>query len=80
MYIRSFALNAEVNLVVYDPVLVRALREVQQRYFLNSQKLSAELWQQRPLVQKVLQNTARLADSLLLEASCSGRIKTNRSV
>jgi len=65
MDIRSFALNAEVNLVVYDPVLVRALREVQQRYFLNSQKLSAELWQQRPLVQKVLQNTARLADSLL---------------
>ena len=65
MDIRSFALNAEVNLVVYDPVVVRALREVQQRYFLNSQKLSAELWQQRPLVQKVLQNTARLADSLL---------------
>ena len=65
MDIRSFALNAEVNLVIYDPAVVRVLRQVQQRYFHHSQKLSVERWQQRPLVQKLLQNTARLADSLL---------------
>ncbi|HVM49563.1 MAG TPA: cardiolipin synthase [Candidatus Acidoferrum sp.] len=63
--IRSFALNAEINLVVYDPAVVGALRNVQKRYFENSLKLSAEEWQRRPLIQKVLQNSARLADSLL---------------
>jgi cardiolipin synthase len=65
MDIRSFALNAEINLVVYDPAVVRALREVQERYFAHSEKLSAKTWRRRPLAQKVLQNTARLADSLL---------------
>ena len=63
--IRSFALNAEINLVVYDPAVVNAIREVQERYFANSKKLSAEIWKRRPLVEKVLENNARLADSLL---------------
>jgi cardiolipin synthase len=65
MDIRSFALNAEINLVVYDPAVVRAMSQVQERYFANSETLSAEVWQRRPLIQKVLQNSARLADSLL---------------
>jgi cardiolipin synthase len=65
MDIRSFALNAEVNLVVYDPAVVSALREVQERYFKQSRLLSAEEWKRRPLAHKVLQNSARLADSLL---------------
>jgi cardiolipin synthase len=65
MDIRSFALNAELNLLVYDPEVVRALRKVQERYFANSRRLSAEEWMRRPLLSRVLQNTARLADSLL---------------
>ncbi len=63
--IRSFALNAEINLVVYDPAVVGVLREAQERCFANSEKLSAETWKRRPLLEKVLQNSARLADSLL---------------
>jgi cardiolipin synthase len=58
-------LNAEINLVVYDPAVVGVLREVQERCFANSEKLSAETWKRRPLIEKVLQNSARLADSLL---------------
>lgn len=65
MDIRSFALNAEINLLIYDPVVVRQLREVQERYFAHSQILTAEGWSRRPLVQRVLQNSARLADALL---------------
>ena len=65
MDIRSFALNAEINLVVYDPGLVSRLQEIQQRYFAQSERLSAEAWRQRALGWKVLQNSARLADSLL---------------
>jgi cardiolipin synthase A/B len=65
MDIRSFALNAEINLVVYDPALVSRMQEIQQRYFAHSQRLSAESWRRRSGGRKVLQNSARLADSLL---------------
>lgn len=65
MDIRSFALNAEINLLVYDPAVVRAIREIQERYLMHSESLTAAGWRNRTLWEKVLQNSARLADSLL---------------
>ncbi|MFI5232038.1 MAG: cardiolipin synthase [Gemmatimonadales bacterium] len=63
--IRSFALNAEVSLIVYDTAVVAALARIQERYIANSDRLVAEEWERRPLIAKVVQNVARLADSLL---------------
>jgi len=63
--IRSFALNSEINILVYDPKVVADLRTIQNKYFENSDLLTCEEWSQRPLLAKVAQNTARLADSLL---------------
>lgn len=65
MDIRSFALNEEINLLVYDEAVVAQLREVQERYFAGSHLLTAEGWQQRPFGLRTVQNIARLADSLL---------------
>jgi cardiolipin synthase A/B len=65
MDIRSFALNAEVNLLVYDPAVVQQLRAVQERYFANSERLEAPTWNRRPLSARVVHNTARLMDSFL---------------
>jgi cardiolipin synthase A/B len=65
MDIRSFALNAEINILFYDPKVVAELRRIQEKYFANSEMLTAEEWARRPLLHKVAQNTARLADSLL---------------
>ena len=65
MDIRSFALNAEVNVLIYDPKVVAGLRAIQEKYFANSDALTAAEWARRPLLRKVAQNTARLADSLL---------------
>jgi cardiolipin synthase len=65
MDIRSFMLNAEVLLVVYDRAVVADLRRIQERYFADSEEVSVEKWRKRPVAQRVLQNTARLADSLL---------------
>ena len=65
MDIRSFALNAEVALLVYDPAVVTAMRAVQEHYIAESLTLTTEEWGRRPLWRKVAQNTARLADSLL---------------
>jgi cardiolipin synthase A/B len=65
MDIRSFALNAEVNLLVYDPAVVDRLRVIQERYFANSVLLDAATWNRRPLHARVVSNTARLMDSFL---------------
>ena len=64
MDIRSFALNAEINLMVYDPAIVRQLRAMQERYFANSERLESALWK-CPLGARIVQNTARLMDSFL---------------
>ncbi len=63
--IRSFALNAEVNVLIYDAGVAAALRVVQERYFAHSRRLEAAEWNRRPLATRTLQNIARLADSLL---------------
>jgi cardiolipin synthase A/B len=64
MDIRSFALNAEINLIVYDSAIVRQLRAMQERYFANSELLESALWK-CPLGARIVQNTARLMDSFL---------------
>jgi cardiolipin synthase A/B len=63
--IRSFALNAEILLVIYDPEVVANLRALQEKYFAHSDVLTAQDWERRSLLLKVAQNTARLADSFL---------------
>ena len=65
MDIRSFMLNAEVMLVIYDRGVVAELRRIQERYFAGSLEITKERWRERRKVYRVLENTARLADSLL---------------
>ncbi|HUL10677.1 MAG TPA: cardiolipin synthase [Methylococcaceae bacterium] len=63
--IRSFALNAELCMLIYDPKVIATLRDIQDRYIAESQLVIAEKWRNRPWLAKVTQNIARLADSLL---------------
>ncbi len=65
MDMRSFALQCEVSLLVYDAATVRALHGVQQRYFDGSKVLTLEAWRRRPALVRLLQNTARLVDAVL---------------
>jgi hypothetical protein len=64
-YIRSFALNAENSMLVYDPAVVARLREVQEVYFAHADLLTLEAWRRRPRLAQVAQNLARLVDALL---------------
>jgi cardiolipin synthase len=65
MDIRSFALNAEVSLLCYDEEVMRQLHAVHADYLKRSSVLDHVLWSQRPMRRRLLQNLARLADSLL---------------
>ena len=63
--IRSFALNAEIEILLYDTRVVAELRRIQEGYFAHSALLTAEEWGRRPLAARTLQGIARLADSFL---------------
>jgi cardiolipin synthase A/B len=65
MDIRSFALNAEAGVLVYDPALAAELKQVQTRQMAESDRLTLEEWRSRPRIRQVAENMARLFDSLL---------------
>lgn len=65
MDMRSFLLNLEVTLVLYDAAAVQQLRLVETTYLARSQPLQQRVWRRRPMLEWVVQNTARLMSPLL---------------
>jgi cardiolipin synthase len=62
---RSFWLNYEVALFVYDRTFASELRRLQQTYIDQSDPLDAEAWEQRSFKNRLLEDTLRLASPLL---------------
>ena len=62
--LRSFQLNEEASLLLYDAPSVAALETVQHGYLEHSDEVLLDAWRQRPMVQKLLENLARLVGSL----------------
>jgi cardiolipin synthase len=65
MDIRSFVLDSEVSLAIYDSDMVAQLRVEQEHTIANSKPLVLEEWVQRSLWKKVAENMARLVSPLL---------------
>jgi cardiolipin synthase len=63
--IRSFALNAEVMLMLYDRGVTARLAVEQDRYIANARLLTRSAWQAQPFGRKAAQNLARLLSPLL---------------
>ncbi|TJW50825.1 MAG: cardiolipin synthetase [Mesorhizobium sp.] len=63
--IRSFLLNAEVSLILYDRDVTARLRLEQERTFASSDLLTLPLWRDRFVGIKVCENLARLMSPLL---------------
>jgi cardiolipin synthase len=63
--IRSFALNSEIGLLIYDSGVVHELQAIQQRYLAESEEVDPQAWKRRGILPRVAQNIARLADTLL---------------
>lgn len=61
---RSFQLDLEVSLVVYDPHTVTKLRQIEAQYIHKSVLLLQETWLKRPLRSRLLDNLARLTAAL----------------
>ena len=63
--IRSFALNAEVSVVIYDRTVVADLRAIQETYLAKCDRVTEAERASLPLGRRALENVARLTDSLL---------------
>ncbi|HYE61925.1 MAG TPA: cardiolipin synthase [Phycisphaerales bacterium] len=63
--IRSFFLNFELNLLLYEQEATAKLRFVQSQYIMDSEKVTAEGWKRRPTWRKLTQNAAMLLSPLL---------------
>jgi cardiolipin synthase len=59
--IRSFQLNMEVTVVIYDKETLRQLNRVEKDYLDKSNRLTLKTWQKRPLRSILLDNLARLS-------------------
>ena len=62
---RSFWLNFEVTLFVYDAVFVTRLRKLQQNYIEASQSIDSQLWHTRSPANRFVENAAQLLAPLL---------------
>ncbi|MCD9029492.1 cardiolipin synthase [Luteimonas sp. BDR2-5] len=63
--IRSFALNAEIGLLCYDPDVVARMRGIEADYLADAEVLSPATWRRRPAWKRSVEGIARLADSFL---------------
>lgn len=63
--IRSFLLNGEASLILYDQVATAGLQAEQTLTIARSDRLVSAKWDQRPLPTKIIENIARLVSPLL---------------
>lgn len=62
---RSFRLNFELTLTVFDPEFAQRLRALQQSYLDQSHLMDLHMWQQRSIAARFTENVARLFGPLL---------------
>jgi cardiolipin synthase len=63
--IRSFALNAEVSVLIYDRSVVADLKRVQDGYLQHASAVTIDERRSLRIGQRAMENLARLTDSLL---------------
>jgi cardiolipin synthase A/B len=63
--IRSFALNAEIGMLCYDPGVVARMRQIEAEYLADAEQLTLDTWNRRPAWRRSREGIARLADSFI---------------
>lgn len=63
--LRSFQLNEEASLLLYDPESIARVDAIQKGYLAASDPVDLQAWRSRPWARKIAENIARLFNSLL---------------
>jgi cardiolipin synthase len=61
---RSFQLDLEVTLAVYDKSVVKELHKVSTTYLKRCHRLTLSTWQKRPFKTKIFENISRLTSAV----------------
>lgn len=64
MDIRSFELDLESSLVLYDANMVKEMRKVEEMYYENSKEIKLEEWLKRPRKSQIAESLMRLTSSV----------------
>lgn len=62
---RSFWINMELSMFVYDDNVTRQLREFQEDYIRNSVAMDLETWEKRSAAKRILENSVQLLSPVL---------------
>ena len=65
MDLRSFELNAEIDLICFGEEVTEELQSLEASYLERSEELTLDDWKKRSLASKVLENSARLLGDLI---------------
>ena len=65
MDVRSFELNAEISIIIYDQAPIAELRKIETMFIEKSERLDFETWKARSLLAKTTENSMRLLSDLL---------------
>jgi len=65
MDMRSFFLNLEISLAIYDRDITKQICNLQRDYLKNSSYITVKAWQQRSKFRGLIENTVRLMSPLL---------------
>ena len=65
MDLRSFSINFELSLFVYDTEFMKTLRDLQHSYIEQSERIEPEAWAERSIVTRAIQNTMQLMAPIL---------------
>lgn len=65
MDMRSFFLNLEISLAIYDQEMTNHIYRLQQNYLVDSHFISVKSWQQRSKLRGLVENVVRLMSPLL---------------
>ena len=61
---RSFQLNLEITVMIYDQATNKQMRQIESQYISKSKLITINRWQNRPLKFKLLETLARLSAAL----------------
>lgn len=62
---RSFSINFEISLFVYDKLIAAELRQLQEGYMDNAVVVDSKLWARRSVTSKIVQNSLQLLAPIL---------------
>jgi cardiolipin synthase len=63
--LRSFHLNFELSMLIYDRAFAEVLLSLQRRYLEDCEPLELNAWRARPFWRRMLENAAQLASPVL---------------